>query len=371
MSLAEGPVVIDHPPGPIAGAFIDAWQRPVVDLGLTGPDAGGGGRYVIVGPGDEVAAYAGEGEHVHQSPTVVVGLGLRVLDPDPAAAAAVMGALRMGRAGQEPQPCVFNTGFDVEWSATAYRGLDYWRVLHDVIDVEPVREQDKVWMAMLEPLGIRKGEPFAPDERQRRILIEGAAFGELMARNLQTVPRYVAPYWDDTNWFKSFDFTIPQSTDYKVELDERTTWFYEAVSSTEGMVNPVVGQGQVYMTTKRDADGALLRADQTYRLSVPAPVPVAHFWSLILYSEHTRRPYDNGGTDIRSVCINNRTEGLVYQDDGSLDVYIGADCPPGQDANYLRTVDDDGWFVYFRLYGPTDPFFDKSWSLPDFTRLAS
>jgi hypothetical protein len=25
-----------------------------------------------------------------------------------------------------------------------------------------------------------------------------------------------------------------------------------------------------------------------------------------------------------------------------------------------------GWFVWFRFYGPTKPFFDKSWQLPDF-----
>ena len=370
-SLVDGSIVIDHPPGPIAGAVIDAWQRPVIDLGLTGPDGGQGGRYVIVRPGEDVDAHRTLGEHVYQSPTMTIGIGLRVLSADPEFAGSFKRALRMGRIGEEPKACTFNEGIDTEWSATAYRGLDYWRALHNVIDVEPVREQDKVWMAMLEPLGIKKGEPFEPDDRQRRILIDGAAFGELMARNLQTVPRYVRPYWEGTSWYKSFDFTIPQSTDYKVELDERVTWFYEAVSSTKGMVDPVVGQGQVYMTAKRDADSGLLRADETYRLSVPAEVPVAQFWSLTLYSEYTRRAYDNGGTDIRSVSLDSRTEGLVYNDDGSLDLYIGAECPPGKEHNYMKTVDDDGWFVYFRLYGPTEEFFDKSWSLPDFVRLTN
>jgi hypothetical protein len=35
-----------------------------------------------------------------------------------------------------------------------------------------------------------------------------------------------------TSWYKSFDFHIPQETDDRVELDERATWFYEAVTST-------------------------------------------------------------------------------------------------------------------------------------------
>jgi hypothetical protein len=96
--------------------------------------------------------------------------------------------------------------------------------------------------------------------------------------------------WKGTSWYKSFDFDTPQETDVKLQLDERSTWFYEAVTSTKGMVHPEPGSGQVYMTTKRDSAGRLLRADKTYQLHVPAPVPVAQFWGLTLYSENTRRP---------------------------------------------------------------------------------
>jgi hypothetical protein len=44
---------------------------------------------------------------------------------------------------------------------------------------------DKVMMAMLQPLGIEKGRPFQPGEREKHNLTEGATLGELMARNLQ------------------------------------------------------------------------------------------------------------------------------------------------------------------------------------------
>ena len=183
----------------------------------------------------------------------------------------------MGRVGRPARTCRFIVGKDVEWDATAPRGLDYWRKLASVLQQEPVRRVDKAWTAMLLPLGIAKGQAFAPDERQQRILLAGAAMGELMARNLQVNPRYTEPYWKNTYWYKSFDFTIPQETETRVELDERTTWFYEAVTSSEGMVNPVVGAGQVYMSTKRDSKGNMLRADRTYRLHVPKDVPVAQF----------------------------------------------------------------------------------------------
>jgi hypothetical protein len=367
--LRKGALMVDLPAGATAGAILDFWQRPVADLGLTGPDQGQGGRYILAGPEDDLSNYANEDAYVFQSPTNNVMVGVRILDPSPEFAQQFKETIKMGKYGEPLRNCKFNENLDREWSGTPYRGIDYWKTLHEVIDREPVREQDKVWMAMLEPLGIKKGEPFAPDERQTRILLEGAAMGELVTRNIQVNPRYVEPYWPGTSWYKSFDFTIPQSTNYKVELDERATWFYEAVTSSEGMVNPVVGKGQVYMTTKRDKNGALLRADKTYKLTVPADVPVAQFWSLTLYSENTRRPYDNGGTEIESISLDSLTEQLQYNPDGSVDLYIGANAPEGLESNFMKTVDEDGWFVYFRLYAPTEPFFDKSFSLPDFEMI--
>ena len=114
-----------------------------------------------------------------------------------------------------------------------------------------------------------------------------------------------------------------------MELDERAIWFYEAVTTSEGMVNPSVGKGQVYMTTKRDSKGNLLRADKTYRLRVPAEVPTAQFWSLTLYSENTRRPYENGQTTVRSVSLDSKLKDLKRNADGSVDLFIGAKAPAG------------------------------------------
>ncbi|MTI45460.1 hypothetical protein JM93_01143 [Roseibium hamelinense] len=364
-NLAEGPVFIEVPAAPMAGMLMDAWQRPVADIGQTGPDKGEGGTYLIVGPEDDLKAYEGEADFVLQSATNNLFIGVRILDASPEAAEAVKAGLKLARHGEEPRPATPIIGKDPVWSATPPRGLGYWEVLHAVLQEEPVREQDKVWMAMLEPLGIKKGEPFAPDERQAKILTRGATMGELMLRNMQTNPRFAEPWWEGTSWYKSFDFTVPQITDERVELDERGVWFYEAVTSSEGMVNPKPGVGQVYMTTKRDANGELVRADKTYKLSVPADAPVSNFWSLTLYSEDTRRPYDNGGTEVTDASLDSRMEQLQRNDDGSVDLFIGPSAPEGMESNHLATAEDDGWFVYFRLYGPEEAFFDKSFALPD------
>lgn len=369
ISLADGPVQIDYPAGNTAGGVLDFWQRPIFDLGLTGPDQGKGATYIVVGPDDDPANYAADGVHVYQSETNNVFIGLRILDADPGYFDTFANAYKMGRFGGELATSRFITGKDVEWSATAPRGVDYWQKLASILEEEPVREIDKAWMAMIEPLGIVKGQDFAPDARQASILGKGAALGELMLRNLQVNPRFAEVWWPGTHWYKSFDFLIPQETDTIQQIDQRGTWFYEAVTSTEGMVNPKPGAGQVYMTTKRDSDGNMLRADRTYRLHVPADVPVGQFWSLTLYSENTRRAYDNGGTEIKDVSLDSRMDQLQYNEDGSIDLYIGAQAPEGAEANFMKTVGDDGWFVYFRLYAPEEPFFDKSFSLPDFEMI--
>jgi hypothetical protein len=368
-SLKSGPIQIDYPSGKTAGGVLDFWQRPVFDLGLTGPDKGAGATYIVVGPEDDPAKYKKAGVNVFQSATNNIMIGLRILEQDPGYFDKFASAYKMGRVGGELASSKFIQGKDVEWSGTPPRGLDYWQKLSEIVNEEPVREVDKAWMAMLKPLGIEKGKPFQPDKRQQAILVQGAAMGELMTRNLQVNPRYTEPYWKGTSWYKSFDFHIPQETDTRVELDERATWFYEAVSSTKGMVHPTPGAGQVYMTTKRDSQGRMLRADKTYKLHVPKGVPVGQFWALTLYSENTRRPYDNGGTEIRSVNLDSTMQDLKYNKDGSIDLFIGPRAPAGYESNHLKTVGDDGWFVYFRLYAPEQPFFDKTFKLADFERI--
>jgi len=120
------------------------------------------------------------------------------------------------------------------YSATPPRGMAYWQVLAEILGEEPVREVDKIMMAMLEPLGIVKGEPFTPDARQTRILTEAAALGELTMRNNQVNPRYMSPYWTGTSWLKSFDFDTTQETDVKLQLDERSTWVLRRGDELQG-----------------------------------------------------------------------------------------------------------------------------------------
>ena len=57
---------------------------------------------------------------------------------------------------------------------------------------------------------------------------------------------------------------------------------------------------------------------------------------------------------------------LKYNADGSIDLYVGPKALAGHEANHIKTVGEDGWFEYFRLFAPLQPFFDKTSSPRDF-----
>jgi hypothetical protein len=50
IDLSKGPVVIEVPPGPYIGLVNDHNQGWVLDLGLPGPDAGKGGKHLVLPP---------------------------------------------------------------------------------------------------------------------------------------------------------------------------------------------------------------------------------------------------------------------------------------------------------------------------------
>ena len=47
--------------------------------------------------------------------------------------------------------------------------------------------------------------------------------------------------------------------------------------------------------------------------------------------------------------------------DTSVDVYFGPVVPKGKESNWVQTVPGKGWNTLLRIYGPLQPWFDKTW----------
>ena len=221
---------------------------------------------------------------------------------------------------------------------------------------------------MLKPLGIEKGKTFEPDARQRRILEEGARVGELMAQVKSFTKREAnARYRPETRWDYVILLDPSQEAATYSELDERADYTYEAVTTTKGMVTRTPGVGQAYLGAYQDGDGHWLDGGKSYRLRVPANPPAKLFWSLTVYDADQRVLIDNG----RDIADRSSRQDLVRNADGSVDIHVGPAAPKGFEKNWIPSVPGRAWFAYFRLYGPLQPYFDRTFALPDFVPVTA
>lgn len=362
-----GPLVVDVPAGASAGGILDFWQRPTTDTGLAGPDQGRGGRYLVLPPGH--ADITAPGYEMVRSPTFNIFIGHRALDPDPAKAQAWVRSLRLYPYAQRdnPPPTRFLTPDGRPWSQVPPRGLKYWERLADILSREPVAERDRFFMAMLAPLGIEKGKPFAPDARQREILEQGAFIGEAMAMANGFEKRDAgARYRSDSNWTYLIMLDPSQEAEHFSQLDERADYFYQAVATSKGMTSKTPGVGQAYLGAHElAADGSRFDGGNTYRLRVPPNAPAKQFWSVTLYDVDTRSFIQTK----EGIADRSSRMDLLKNADGSVDIYMGPKAPAGFEKNWIPTVPGRGWFVLFRLYAPTEAYFDRSWPLPPIERV--
>ena len=363
----SGPLVFEVPKGLIAGMVLDAWQRSLTDVGAVGPEKGQGGKFLIVGPGQEVPK--ANGYIVVKSSTNLVFYGVRLLDADREKAYRELAPLLRTYSWNEranlPKEQVVPAG-NAKWSQTPPTGMAYWESLAQALNNEPVQERDRFFMAMLKPLGIEKGKPFNPDARQKKILTDAAQMGELMAKANTYTKRFEDAYWPGTHWKDALAVNTTQREPGFEQLDERASYFYEAMAISEAMRSTTSGFGQRYMGVYQDKDGDWLTGGNNYRLHVSANPPVTQFWSLTVYDEKNRQMLVN---ETKNPDVSSRNPEIVKNADGSVDVYVGPTAPKGFEKNWVQTKAGEGWFVLFRFYGPTEKMFDKSWTLPDFEKL--
>jgi hypothetical protein len=363
----QGPLVVEVPAGATAGGVDDIWQRPVIDTGQTGPDKGQGGKYLILPPG--APDLNPPGYFVARSATNQIWFGTRGLSSEIADAEVTVRKHRIYGWNDRatPRTTKYIPVGGRAWASWQPNDISYFEQLKEILDPEPLERHNGYFAAMLRSLGIERGKPFEPDEKRRKVLGEAAVTGELMARANAFAKRYPdSTVFAGTHWEYANMVELDQQTKDFSQLDERASWFYEAIGNTLGMQGRVVGFGQVYLETARDRSGKWLDGAKSYRLRVPPNAPVKQFWSVTLYENVTRAPLQSpGGT----ADISSRKSGLEINPDGSVDLFFGPRKPSGSPTNFVQTVPGKGWFVYFRLYAPTEPYFNKTWALPDIEEI--
>jgi hypothetical protein len=362
LDLRNGPLVLEVPPK-VLGLIDDMWYRWTGDVGITGPDRGRGGKYLLLPPG-----YKGEvpeGYHVMRPATFSIWVAWRSFlvngDPKPGVD-EVKKLTKIYPLAQADNPPKLNF---VNMSAKPFcmvgpADYRFWEMLNQVVQEEPADSVDPTTLGFWASIGIEKGKPFAPDSRMKKILTEAAEVGDATARAMfYRMREKEGYYFDNANWRLAF------VGGYKFErqpgvanLNAAAMFFFGATGVTPAMDTEIVGEGSTYPWTAVDADKHPLDGSKNYRLHLPPNIPVKAFWSVIVYSDQTRSMVQ---TDQRFPSVSSQKKDLLVNADGSVDVYFGPKSPPGKEPNWVQTIPGESWFTILRLYGPLEPWFNKTW----------
>ena len=376
LDTTQGPVVIEVPAASPKAVFFgsvnDAWLVPVIDVGPQGEDEGKGGKFLFLPPGYD--GEVPEGYIVSRPETYHTYMALRPVaigDGKLADAVEYSKRLRVYPLDQadDPAPNRYIDAFPLSWDSIPRYDLSFFQDIATLVAEEPVQPKDMAMMGMLEGLGIEKGKPFAPDAAMQAILGEAAKLaGDTMQANFLTPGWSTVAFWPDSRWGV---FNLSRSTlengfkfadENQVFLEERARTFHWLTFPPKKL-----GKGSFYLTSMLDKSGNVLGGGSTYRLHVPAGVPVGQFWSISTYSLETKAFI--AGADKVGISSYEK-ESLKYNDDGSIDLYFAPttdSIPQGMEGNWLSTGVD--FFLMCRFYSPQPALFQKTWSMPDLELL--
>jgi len=361
IDLKDGPMVMETPPN-VLGIIDDAWFHYLCDFGNAGDDKGKGGKYLLVPP-DYKGELPKDGYIVKKSRTNGHWLAMRGFmenfDPDPAVK-NMKEHFRLYPLGSDPK--------EVKWVNTAMKAFNtlhaqdatFFDEVNITVQEEPNSAGEEEILGLLASIGIQKGKKFAPDARMKKILAEAAAVGTAAQRTILFRNRAedVVIWPGSKSWELGFQGGSYEFLNDGVALiNSRVRFHFYATGITPAMVKPPVGAGSQYVIGLRDSEGKALDGGKTYKIHVPANAPIKRFWEITLYDNQTRSMLqtDNPYPGIPSLDPN-----IVKNADGSYDVYIGPKKPDGK-VNWIQTVPGKGWNMLWRMYSPTQAWYDKTW----------
>jgi hypothetical protein len=379
----DGPIVFEAPPM-MQGILLDFWQHPIPvdggkyfgDVGLFGPDQGKGGKFLLLPPG-----YKGpvpSGYYVYRSATNNVFIFLRAFYADPKNLDPPVNLLQQSKIyplnnKAAAKPMTFPDGSGVSVNMLPRSDFSAFEQLKSFVDSEPSSFASPDWLGMLATLGIVKGQPFNPDAKTKSILDAAAKTGYKMSRvvgrqSIVSGSNYVM--YPNRRWLNPFASATPDNPlgTYSdtmftrkdggyTDMDNRLWFFTDYYSFSPGMISQIPGKGAKYGITFVDSDNNSLSGDNNYKLMLPPNIPAANFWSVTLYEAENASGLDNG-QPFPSLGSRDKP---AQNPDGSIDLYFGQKAPAGKEANWMATPAGKGYFVIFRLYGPTEAAINKTW----------
>jgi hypothetical protein len=368
-----GAVVVQVPAGMMGMVNAPGWVS-VTDIGGLGPDEGRGGKYLLTAPGYDGEVPDGYFHFRCPANTIVWLLRGFVTDGDTVATVRFMkdGIRTYALADQANPPTT--TFYNTSESQTLGHPLDTLYRQNDVFELikqyfalnDPPYERHADIRSYLFDMGFFEGRV------DPQLLEHASAIGNERERanvfSNRAADSYKWPgqsHWQRANNFVD-EFYTGRSSGY-FSASQHRAWSYQATFTSRGMTRPPTGAGSQYVMSTRDSSGRWLEGSNHYLLTIPANPPANDFWSVILYGAELRSMIQN---EQGKWGVNSYAAELCSTPDGAITLYFAPGQPDGvAAANWIQTNPGEGFFVWFRTYGPTEAWYDGAWVLPDLERL--
>ena len=251
----------------------------------------------------------------------------------------------------------------MQFNTVHANNYEFFEELNEVVQYEPDTLFDPDTVGLFASIGIKKGQPFAPDARMKAILTDGAALGNATSRTINFAARDPRQkFFPDRQWLTGFLGGYSFSDGGERILDGRTLFHYYATGITPAMVPKGPGIGSAYAFTARDSRGEWLDGGKTYKVTLPGPIPAVRFWSFTVYDNQTRSLLE---TDQVTAGVDSLGSTMNMNLDGGATIYFGPKAPAGQENNWVQTMPGKTWDVCLRLYGPKQEWLDLTWKPAD------
>ncbi|GAB2510753.1 DUF1214 domain-containing protein [Microbulbifer agarilyticus] len=369
-NLDKGPIVVEMPASEdgvgIFGTIMDAWQRPLEDVGAKGRDKGAGAKYLLVPPG-----YDGKllpNALVYEQET---NNGFAVLRPilpggatdeNMAKATALTKKIRiypLAEAGNPPKSKYVDV-YGKMLEMTPKMDGSIYRQIHDMINEEVVLDRDLAMMGLLARIGIKKGEAYQPSaELQAMFDKAGPEALEYMINQYHRAG--INPWmWEGKKWSSLVPEPGSRETEWRYEFPSyydyhaRGALYYAIITSIKNY-----GTATFYLDLAETPDGEWLDGSKTYKLVMPPDVPVENFWSVTTYDLMTASYLRN----IDKSTIDSTMQEVEKNEDGSVTIYFGPEPEKGKEGNWLRTDPERRFFLLARFYGPKPELYGDNFEL--------
>jgi len=197
----------------------------------------------------------------------------------------------------------------------------------------------------------------------KKILTQAAKLGNATTRALFWNERDKSAFlYEGSHWKRgvvggSYEYLKDQGVGGR-NIDARAHYFYMATFNSPAMVWQLIGKGSQYAWGYLDENGDYLDGGNNYKLNIPKNAPAEKFLSIVVYNRQTRSQLQ---TSQSFPSKNNKRDKLLFNKDGSFDIYFGPKAPAGKEAYWIETIPEKGWFCLLRLCSPTQEWYDKTW----------